>query len=191
LGEEMKEPIIVQKVLRSLPMRYDPKISSLEERVDLATLSMDELHGILTTYEMRIEKDNPFTKEATFKASKKTKKKNKQKSKSDCSCNNDLEEDEEMENFVRKLKRGTEKYKGMLPLKCFNCGGIGNFYSKCPHKNKESDEEEDSKKKKKNQKSRRNKNKFSRKVFAPRKTVHHQMRMKTVTVMQKEYSSWK
>jgi hypothetical protein len=26
LGEEMKETFIVQKVLRSLPMRYDPKI---------------------------------------------------------------------------------------------------------------------------------------------------------------------
>jgi hypothetical protein len=44
----MKEPIIVQKVLRSLPMRFDPKISSLEERTNLDTLSMDELHGILT-----------------------------------------------------------------------------------------------------------------------------------------------
>jgi hypothetical protein len=75
LGEEMKEPIIVQKVLRSLPMRFDPKISALEERTDLDTLSMDELHGILTAYEMRIEQENPVTKEATFKASKKTKKK--------------------------------------------------------------------------------------------------------------------
>jgi hypothetical protein len=160
----MKEQVIVQKVLRSLPMRFDPKISALEERVDLATLTMDELHGILTAYEMRIEKDNPVTKEATFKASKKTKKKNKKNPKSDCSCNDDSEEDEEMENFVRKLKRGTDKYKGMLPLKCFNCGGIGHFSSKCPHaKNKESDEEEDHKKKKKNQKGRRNKNKFFKK----------------------------
>jgi DNA-directed RNA polymerase subunit N (RpoN/RPB10) len=34
------------------------------------------------------------------------------------------------------------KYKGMLPLKCFSCGGIGHFYYKYPHdKNKESDEE--------------------------------------------------
>jgi hypothetical protein len=32
LGEEIKESVIVQKVLRSLPMRFDPKISTLEER---------------------------------------------------------------------------------------------------------------------------------------------------------------
>ena len=33
LGEEIKESVIVQKVLRSLPMRFNPKISSLEESV--------------------------------------------------------------------------------------------------------------------------------------------------------------
>jgi len=55
LGEEMKEPVIVQKVLRSLPMRYDSKILSLEERADMYTLSMDEIHGIFNTYEMRTE----------------------------------------------------------------------------------------------------------------------------------------
>jgi hypothetical protein len=56
----------------------------------------------------------------------------------------DLEEYEEVANFVRKLKRGTGKYKDMLPLKCFNCDGIGHFYSKCPYaKNTGSDEEED------------------------------------------------
>jgi hypothetical protein len=58
LGEEIKEFVIVQKVLRSLPMRFDPKISSLEERPDLKSISMDELHGIFTTYEMRTEQEN-------------------------------------------------------------------------------------------------------------------------------------
>jgi uncharacterized coiled-coil protein SlyX len=159
LGDEMKEQVIFQNVLISLPMRFDSRISTLEERVDLATLTMDELHGILTAYEMRIEKDNPAVKEATFKAYKKRKKKNKKNTKSDCICNDDSKEDEEMENFVRNLKRGTDKYKGMLQLKIFNCGGIGHFSSKCPHKNKESDEEEYPKKKKKLQKGRRNKNK--------------------------------
>jgi hypothetical protein len=55
LGEEIKESVIVQKVLRSLPMIFDPKISTLEERADLNSISMDELHGIFTTYEMRTE----------------------------------------------------------------------------------------------------------------------------------------
>jgi hypothetical protein len=36
---------------------------------------MDELHGILTTYEMRTGKERPSKKETTFKASKKMKNK--------------------------------------------------------------------------------------------------------------------
>jgi hypothetical protein len=41
LGEELDEYIIVQKVTRSLPMRFDPKITALEETVDLDSISMD------------------------------------------------------------------------------------------------------------------------------------------------------
>jgi hypothetical protein len=62
---------------------------------------MDELHRILTAYEMRIELDKPTKKEATFKASKK---KNIEEYKT--SDNSDNELDEEEANFVRNLKRG-------------------------------------------------------------------------------------
>jgi hypothetical protein len=73
LGEEIEESVIVQKILRSLPMRFNPKISTLEEILDLDSISMDELHGIFTAYEMRTEQENPDVKEATFKASKRSK----------------------------------------------------------------------------------------------------------------------
>eukprot|EP00253_Pinus_taeda_P003638 PITA_03638 len=53
LDEKIEESTIVQKVLRSLPDRFDSKISTIEEAKDIDTLKMDELHGILTTYEMR------------------------------------------------------------------------------------------------------------------------------------------
>jgi hypothetical protein len=36
---------------------------------------MDELQGILTSYEMRTSNENPSNKEAAFKAAKKDKKK--------------------------------------------------------------------------------------------------------------------
>jgi hypothetical protein len=77
LGEEIKEFVIVQKVLRFLPMRFNPNISTLEERSDLNSISMDELHGIFTAYEMRTEQENPDVKEAAFKASKRSKQKKK------------------------------------------------------------------------------------------------------------------
>jgi hypothetical protein len=58
---------------------------------------------------MRIEQDNLVTKEVAFKASKKIKKKNKPKSKPGSSCNDDSKEYEEVANFARKLKKGSNK----------------------------------------------------------------------------------
>jgi hypothetical protein len=48
-----------------------------------------------------------------------------------------------MTNFVKRLNKGTnDKYKGKLPLICFNYDGMGHFAKKCPHKkNKENDED--------------------------------------------------
>ena len=40
-------------------MRFDSKILALEERSDLDTMTVDELHGTLTAYEMRIEQEDP------------------------------------------------------------------------------------------------------------------------------------
>jgi hypothetical protein len=37
-------------------MRYDAKVSTLEDRENLDKLTMDELHGILIAYEMRTGK---------------------------------------------------------------------------------------------------------------------------------------
>jgi len=48
LDKKFEESTIVQKVLRSLPNKFDSKISAIEEAKDLDTLKMDELHGILT-----------------------------------------------------------------------------------------------------------------------------------------------
>jgi hypothetical protein len=105
LGEEIKEYVIFQKVLISLPMRFYPKISALEERVDLDSISMDELHGIFTAYEMRSKHENKDIKEESFKASKRSKKKGKKKEKEHSNNNDISEDDEEMDNFVKRLNK--------------------------------------------------------------------------------------
>jgi len=71
LGEIIEESKVVEKVLRSLPTRFDSKVSAIEEIKDLDTLNTDALHGILIAYEMRTEPNNPVKGEATFKTSKK------------------------------------------------------------------------------------------------------------------------
>ena len=42
------------------------------------------------------------------------------------------EEDEA--NFVKKLQLGIGHFRGKLPFKCFNCGRVGHYAAKCPHK---------------------------------------------------------
>ena len=164
-------------------MRFDPKISALEERVELNSISMDELHGIFTTHEMRIEQKNLDVKEASFKAFKRSKQKKKEQE--EYSSNNDVsEDDEEVANFVKRLNKGTNsRYRGKLALICFNCDGIGHFANKCPYKKKRNDEGYS--KANKHIKAKEPQRNFSRKSYAPKKTSHHQMKMKSVTVRQK------
>ena len=53
IGGEIKDKYVVNKVMRTIPMKYDSKVCSLEERDDLKLMTIDELHGIFIAYEMR------------------------------------------------------------------------------------------------------------------------------------------
>ena len=53
LGKTIDEVSIVDKILRTLFMRFNTKVSRLEEIKGLDKITMDKLHGILTTYEVR------------------------------------------------------------------------------------------------------------------------------------------
>jgi hypothetical protein len=93
LGDTIVESFLVQKILRSLPDRFNSKVSAIEEIVDLKTLTLYQLLGTLTAYEMRITKGKSTTREASFKVEK-----NK---------NSDIDEIEA--NFVRRMKKGSSK----------------------------------------------------------------------------------
>ena len=74
LGGEIKEKEVVEKVLRSLPIIHSQKVSTIEYRDNLELLTVDELHGVFTAYEMRTKHNGPSRKETTFKATKQSKK---------------------------------------------------------------------------------------------------------------------
>jgi hypothetical protein len=93
LGEKIEDPSLVQKILRSLPDRFNPKVSAIEEINDLKSLAFDQLLGTLTAYEMRIVIDKPTSREASFKEDK----------------NEDSEPDETKEKIVRRLEKGLGK----------------------------------------------------------------------------------
>jgi hypothetical protein len=70
LGEKIEDVFLVQNILRSMLDRFNPKVYAIEELNDIKNLSIDQLLGNLTAYEMRIGKDKSITREASFKEDK-------------------------------------------------------------------------------------------------------------------------
>jgi hypothetical protein len=70
--------------------------------------------------------------------------------------------DEEIANFIKKLKKWSRKYKGNIPLMCFNCEQIGHFSNKFPYPKKEESDDERTFKYQKKRKTK-DENKFYKK----------------------------
>ena len=66
-GETLEERRIVEKLLRSLPSRFDVIVTTIEETKDLTNFSVDELHASLMTHEKRLGRNENSSLEHAFK----------------------------------------------------------------------------------------------------------------------------
>ncbi|MCH98734.1 gag-pol polyprotein [Trifolium medium] len=67
LGEKMTDEKLVRKILRSLPKKFDIKVTSIEEAQDISNMKVDELVGSLQTFELTInERSEKKTKSIVF-----------------------------------------------------------------------------------------------------------------------------
>ena len=67
--EQIEEHDVVSKVIWSVLSKFETKISTLEENKKFSKMTLHQLQGTLTTYEMRISSQASSTsKETTFKA---------------------------------------------------------------------------------------------------------------------------
>ncbi|CAL2278324.1 unnamed protein product [Prunus armeniaca] len=58
-GEILEDARIVEKVLRSLPPKFDYVVAAIEESNDISALSIEDLQGKLEAYEIKINLRNP------------------------------------------------------------------------------------------------------------------------------------
>ena len=56
-GETLQERRIVEKILRSLPSRYDAIVVAIEETKDLSQFLVDEICASLMCYEHRLKRE--------------------------------------------------------------------------------------------------------------------------------------
>eukprot|EP00253_Pinus_taeda_P003945 PITA_03945 len=126
LGEEIKEATLVEKILRSLSSKLESKVYSIEEKHDLQSITVFQLHGILISFEIRKGVPSDI-KEVSFKSLVKG------KEKEDLTESRYISKEDEI-NFVKKLQWGSRRLRGKIPFKFFSCGRVGHYVAKCPHK---------------------------------------------------------
>ena len=68
LGENISEPKLVRKILRSLPEWFHAKITAIEESKDIDTIPLTELIGNLWTYELGLVRIGKRSKNKNIKA---------------------------------------------------------------------------------------------------------------------------
>ncbi|OVA15679.1 hypothetical protein BVC80_1311g8 [Macleaya cordata] len=104
LGETISNSKIVRKVLRSLPKRFEAKVTAIEESKDIDDILPEELVGNLITFKSNF-RSSKKSKNIAFKASKNV------ASSDDISFDNSS--DEEMALLSRQFKKFLEK-KGVF-----------------------------------------------------------------------------
>lgn len=65
-GDTIIDENVVQKILISLPDKFDPKVATIEESKDLPKLSITELVGSLQAHEQRISSKSEGSVEGSF-----------------------------------------------------------------------------------------------------------------------------
>jgi len=148
----------VSKILRSLPARWRPKVTAIEEAKDLNTLSVEDLVSSLKVYVISLNEHEPAKKRKSIalppkgKSSKALKViKSEEESPDGDSDEDPAEKMAMLYNWLQYLAKKNKKflsrrssYKGFRKEDqkgCFNCKKRGHFIVDCPDLQKEKSKE--------------------------------------------------
>ncbi|XP_057779449.1 uncharacterized protein LOC130998029 [Salvia miltiorrhiza] len=146
LGEMIPKERLVRKVMRSLPERFDYKVTAIDEAHDVSDMKLEELIGSLRTFEMNLKSEKSGEKKCIAFAAE------SRSSKLDMA---NFDTDDLVKSFALftkkfgkafnrfKKKRGTqndfnnsnhmqsEKNSSMTSIQCYECHGFGHIQSEC------------------------------------------------------------
>ncbi|GAU50483.1 hypothetical protein TSUD_409690 [Trifolium subterraneum] len=141
-GETISDEQFCEKILRSLPSRFDFIVCTIEETKDLSTMTPAELLSTLQARELRFSERNGDKKsdQALYASSKKShgggKKqwaKNKGKENQDhhkTQSNDKTESSSKGGGGGSNYKHGGQKFN-KKNIKCYNCDKVGHFANEC------------------------------------------------------------
>jgi len=140
----------VNKILRSLPAKWRPKVTTIEEAKDLNTLSVEDLISSLKCHEIGLNEHEPIKKPKSIalKSRGKSSKALKALESEEESTSEDIDEDPEivqkmamLSNRLQYLAKKNKRFlsKGISHKSsrkeekgCFNCKKTGHFIAECP-----------------------------------------------------------
>ena len=145
LGGQFDEDTVNSKYLRNFLPIYAIRVSAIQELrcIPGNNLSLEGIIGRLTAFELsNFDSYEPDKVESSFKAKLslqdseqgKSRKEGKKKYVS-IDSSTDEEDIEQLEALLaRRFHRGKGKFKGKLPIVCFNCNEVGHIAARCKQK---------------------------------------------------------
>jgi len=113
-GEQVTECIVIEKILRSMTVRFNYVVYSIEKSNDVTTMSIDELQSSLLVHELRMKgyKDE----EQTLKVS---------------NSENNGGKGRGRGNYRGGRGRGRQGFSKEM-VECYRCHKLGHFQYECP-----------------------------------------------------------